>query len=368
MENKMKNKVLLVALSLLLLVGTVLLIALPDETISKSERRTLAQFPPLRAEDFFGGDWTSDFETYLLDQFPFRDAMRGVKAGAVFYLFFQSDNNGIYLSDGHVFKINYPLDEASVQRFTEKLNTLYEKHMQDANVYYAIIPDKVQYATVGEKHLRTPHEEILAKVQAGMNPEMQSINLYDTLTLSDYYFTDLHWKQECLQGVVNRLARDMNFTPAELKDMRTDSYAPFYGAYYGQAALPMQTDTIYYLTDEAIATAIVEDLEHPDVTEVYNIDRLGETDSYDVYLSGATPLITLKNTQMQNGRKLILFRDSYGSSVAPLLLSSYETVILVDLRYLSSNLLEDYVDFSGSDVDVLFLYGEQLVNSSALLK
>ena len=53
-------------------------------------------------------------------------------------------------------------------------------------------------------------------------------------------------------------------------------------------------------------------------------------------------------------KNLILFRDSYGSSLAPLLASGYRTITLVDLRYLSSDQLDQYIDFE--DQDVLFLY------------
>ncbi|MBQ7871482.1 MAG: hypothetical protein IJ357_05025, partial [Oscillospiraceae bacterium] len=65
-------------------------------------------------------------------------------------------------------------------------------------------------------------------------------------------------------------------------------------------------------------------------------------------------------------RHLILFRDSFGSSLAPLLLDSYGKITLVDLRYVSSALLDGLVDFT--DADVLFLYSTTLLNSGSILK
>ena len=65
-------------------------------------------------------------------------------------------------------------------------------------------------------------------------------------------------------------------------------------------------------------------------------------------------------------RELILFRDSYGSSLAPLLAESYAKITLIDIRYISSELLDDYVNFAGQDV--LFLYSTLTLNSSQSLK
>ena len=89
-------------------------------------------------------------------------------------------------------------------------------------------------------------------------------------------------------------------------------------------------------------------------------------DGYDTFLSGAQALLTVENPLAGTDRRLILFRDSFGSSLAPLLLDSYREITLVDLRYLSSSLLGDYVDFDGADV--LFLYSTSILNSAMLLK
>ena len=62
----------------------------------------------------------------------------------------------------------------------------------------------------------------------------------------------------------------------------------------------------------------------------------------------------------------ILFRDSFGSSLAPLLVQGYKTVTLVDIRYLASGLLGRFIDFHGQDV--LFLYSTSLCNRGMLLK
>ena len=66
-------------------------------------------------------------------------------------------------------------------------------------------------------------------------------------------------------------------------------------------------------------------------------------------------------------RELVIFRDSYGSSISPLFLEGYSKVTLIDLRYIAAKLLPDFVELNENQ-DVLFLYSTSLLNSGMLLK
>ena len=61
-----------------------------------------------------------------------------------------------------------------------------------------------------------------------------------------------------------------------------------------------------------------------------------------------------------------MFRDSFGSSMIPLLLKDYKTVTVVDIRYIAADYLDSFLDFHGQDV--LFLYSTLILNSSNTLK
>lgn len=92
----------------------------------------------------------------------------------------------------------------------------------------------------------------------------------------------------------------------------------------------------------------------------------GGIDSYDVYLSGASSVIKIYNDNSKTDRKLVLIRDSFGSSLAPLLVGNYSVITLVDFRYINFDLVNDLVDFDGADV--LILYSTLVVNDSGSLK
>ena len=60
-------------------------------------------------------------------------------------------------------------------------------------------------------------------------------------------------------------------------------------------------------------------------------------DPYDIYLGGATALIQIDNPSGPKGRELVIFRDSFGSSLAPLLIDSYSRITIIDMRYIASS-------------------------------
>ena len=95
----MKNKNMMYSLIVeVLFFGFTLLVWLkPADDFSATERRELKQFPELSWETISNGKFMSEFEKYTLDQFPFRDTFRSVKAFTHFYVFGQADNNDVYL-------------------------------------------------------------------------------------------------------------------------------------------------------------------------------------------------------------------------------------------------------------------------------
>ena len=106
--------------------------------------------------------------------------------------------------------------------------------------------------------------------------------------------------------------------------------------------------------------------ENGTITSVYDMTKLSSRDLYDVFLSGAVSVLEVENPAAKTDRELIVFRDSFGSSLVPLLVPGYKRVTLLDIRYVPTEYLGDYVQFGGQDV--LFLYSPLVLNNSAMLK
>lgn len=340
----------------------------PPAEESHTERRKLAQFPAFSEKKALDGSFMSDFESYTLDQFPARDAFRQYKSLFHYKVLNQSDNNGIYLVDGYASKLDYPLNTVSVDRAVEKFNDLYETYLEGtgSKIYLAVVPDKNYYLAGANGYPAMDYEALFSQMEAGM-PWAKNVPLTDCLDLDAYYRTDTHWRQEKLLIVAEKLCEAMEVAaPAEADFTGIRLTDAFYGVYYGQAALPMAGENLTILENALLENCTVDNYETGQSGPVYDRDKLTARDPYDVYLSGATPLLTIHNPAGLPGRELIIFRDSFGSSLAPLLVSDYETVTLVDTRYVYPAALAQLLDFHGQDV--LFLYSTLLLNSSASLR
>ncbi|MBR5782683.1 MAG: hypothetical protein IKY33_00485 [Clostridia bacterium] len=325
----------------------------PKAEYSDSERRVLAKFPELSWEQISSGAFANDFEEYATDRFPMRDAWRSLKAYARLGIFMQADNNDIFVSDGHISKLEYPIKYEMLDHAAEVLSSV-AKRYAEGEVYFAMIPDKNKVLA----KLSIDYEAVEAYMAQKMDLA-EVIHIGDMLSAEDYYYTDTHWRQEKIVDVAERLGEAMGTdvrTEYEQKTLDT----PFYGVYAGQSALRTKPEQIRYLTNDTIRSLTVEG------AEVYDMNKAQGKDPYEMFLSGNQPIIRMVNPNCPDGERLILIRDSFGSSIAPLLIEGFSEITLVDLRYIRSNMLTQYVDFEGAKV--LFLYSTLLLNNSLALK
>lgn len=338
----------------------------PTKDISDAERRKLAQMPELTLDSLLSGHFATDFESYTLDQFPLRDTFRQIKALTHYYGLGQKDKDGIYLQSGHAAQQVYPLNQPSLDHALGRFQGVYDSFLKESKVYFAVVPDKNCYLAAEADQPSLDYDGLFAKVRQE-TPWATFLDLRESLTLSDYYRTDTHWKQENLLPVAAQIAQAMgNPAPKGEDYTQVALERPFYGVYYGQAALPMAPDAITLLKSESLENCTVFDFETNQVGSIYDESKLTSRDLYDVYLSGARALLTIENPAGEPGKELLIFRDSFGSSLAPLLVGDYSKVTLIDLRYIAPRLLENFLDFHGQDV--LFLYSTLVLNESSGIK
>lgn len=367
MKNNTKNIAVTLILSLFFILSSFTVIIHEPSEISLGERRKLAQLPKITWSGIISGQDINDFEKYTLDQFPMRDFLRSIKAYFRFDVLKQKDNNDIYIIDDMVFKIEYPTREDSIENAAKKFNSIYNQYMKDKDIkaYYAIIPDKNYF--VAEEHGYPSLDYYrLVSIMNNNVKDMKYIDLFSSLKLSDYYATDTHWSQDKLGEVVKKISSEIGFNDRLSGEYRVNEFSPFYGVYYGQSALSMPADTIYYLTNDIIEACRVFNLETGKTTGVYVPEKLSGMDPYDVFLSGAAAFLEIENPNAGNDNELIVFRDSFGSSISPLFLEAYSKVTVVDIRYINSSLLGNFINFNKQDV--LFLYSTMVINNSSMLK
>ena len=361
----MKNKIITISFIIALFGMFLTNLITKDIDISISERRKLAKFPKVSIEKILNGNWTKDFENYTQDQFAGRYLFKKIKSYWSINVFKQKDNNKMFEKDGALYKMEYPLSESNVRKNAEKIKKVYDKYLNGQKVYFSIIPEKNYY--LKDEHLLMNYDKIEKIMENNLNNSkgtnnFEYINILNELNLEDYYKTDLHWRQENLLNVVGKISTSMGLDDVSNIGYEKENFGKFYGTYYGQVATKVNPDDMFILTNDTTKNSITYNFETQKEGNVY--DKKETNDKYDIFLSGATPLISITNPNAKTEKELLLFRDSFGSSLAPLLIENYKIITLIDLRYISSEILDKFIEFENQDV--LFLYSSLILNQNVL--
>ena len=378
MSDKIKD-IFVVATFFLFVFGFFILniMKTPDE-ISVSERRKLQQFPELTYDTVMAkteadGNFMRFFEKYTLDQFVWRDAFRELKAKVSFDIFKKKDNNNIYIVDGQVSKYWSSMNEALVKDAANKFNKIYNSKLKNKgmNVYYSLIPDKNYFIAEQNGYPVIDYNKFISIMKDNMNADIKYIDIFNDLTVDDYYATDIHWRQEKISKIVEKLANGMAVNvEAEYEEKTLE---PFYGVYYGQSALPIEGEKLVYLTNEILENCKVTGMDGTTgemyETQIYDEEDFKNVDPYDIFLEGAKPFFVIENEAATSDKELIIYRDSFGSSLIPLLVPGYKKITVVDLRYVANIMIDQLklIEYK-EGTDVLFLYSTEVLNNSSILK
>ena len=358
-----------------LLLGGLMVVNLltPNPEILINERRPPAVLPHLDLDAVISTRFMNGFEDYAADNFIFREYLRTVRAVTVFDIFRLGDKDGLYRNAVGAGKIE-PINEEAARAWATVMEQLHSDLAAQAtglSFYYAIIPDKSLYS---ERPLPGFDPTVIAALLEGRLNGVTAIDLTNALRASDYYKTDLHWDQAELgqrEGdVLDVLAKGLGCQGRLVRSFTTYDAGEFTGVFPGQLALPMQPDRLRYLSNSILDGVVVYYLD-PRIGgyiqgPVYDLEAGAGRDGYDLFLRGAQPVIVLENPAATTDKELYIFRDSYTSSLAPLLASAYARITLIDLRYIDYRILSEYVTFEANS-DVLFLYGSQILNNPTIL-
>lgn len=343
----------LIAIAVILLGLSIATLLLPDRDFSPNENRVLQQAPRLTADRVFSGKFTEEMEKYESDQIALRDVWMGTASWCQ-RLAGKQDIGGVYLGrDNYYFarltEADFP--QSQYEKNLRALDTFIETHDGvDCRVLLAPSPSTVLSELLpanAPMYDAAPRHEQLAQAVG----EDRVIDVRDALSALDqpYYRTDHHWTTEGAQaaygvwcGATGRTVREMPLTPA------TDS---FRGTLYSKVLLPDSAHDTISLAESVRVRSV--DCDGTVTDSLYDRGKLADKDQYAVFFGGNWARVTI-DTGVENGRKLLLVKDSFANAFVPFLVEDYETIIMLDLRYFSESVSE-LMDAEGI-TNVLVLY------------
>ena len=332
---------------------------LPDRSFSEQENRYLTQFKAPTVESVFGknGQFMTNFEKYVNDQFPLRDGWIGLKAWSE-RLAGKQENNDIYFAKDQtlISRVEDP-DMDQLAADMSYLDTL--AGTAGVPVYFGIIPTA---AAVWADKLpaNAPTADELSIIDqlyfsTGANTIDMASPLLQHKEEDIYYRTDHHWTSLGAYYGANAILEALGMEPLDLNDyQKTTVTEDFYGTLYSSSGVrwlpPDSIDT--YVSGEGITNTYYDNGKLTD-GPLYVDSYLSVKDKYSYFLGGVQGLRVLR-TQNTDAPKILMVRDSYTDSLAPFLTERFSEIHLFDLRYNKTS-LKDYI--AQNDIDsVLVLY------------
>ena len=388
MKTNLKNIVTSV-IFLVVIVGVFLGCLLHESKVySESERRPLESFPTYEStydsekdmnflltlnKDI--KDYINSFDKYTLDQFPARDLMRRIKSFVELNIFNKKDNGDMYVKDGYISEIDGKLDVESVNKANKVFNNIYNKYLvgKADKIILSVIPDKHYFMGESNGYPSYDYNELVSLLCNGLNENIEYVDIFSELELEDFYKTDTHWSQDKIVDVAKKLVTALGVADEysfeyDVNEVDMD----FYGIYAGKLGVKGEADIIRYLTSDTINNCKLYDYELSKYVDIYdfsknNYEQSNGFDPYNFFLSGAKKgIMTIENPSQDNGKELVVFRDSYGSSIAPLLVDGYSKVHFVDIR-VTTAVVANFVLNGFEGKDVMFLYSSMIINNSSEL-
>ncbi len=351
-------------------VFAVLLAALPKTSYSENEKRVLSNFPELTFETLTDGDFSSGIDTYTSDHFPFRDAFVGLNSYFELYTG-RNGASGVYkCKDGYLIaapeKPDLELTKRNVERFSEfaQQNGLSAKLMVVPTAGY--IMDDV----LPKNHEAYHDDEVFSAVKENLN-NLTLIDLRDVYKEQAkekqlYYKTDHHVTSEGAYLMYKSYCENSAIAPIE-EFGNKEVLQGFYGTNYSKSGLwgeKPDTLEIWHSSTGNTFSVIVDDVTSKNTYDsLYFMEHDKNMDKYPVFLNGNHAVVTVKNNEVKNGKKLLVIKDSFAHCFATFLCENYEQITMVDLRYYRQSVSE-LVSNEGLN-EMLVLYGtDNLVSST----
>lgn len=373
MEQKKEALCICVCFLFALGILTALSIFKQQKSFSDIENRYLQTRPEFTWKDFFNGTFGEDYENYIADQFPVRDAwvtlkVYGEKARGMM------DANGVFFgSDGYLFENDGFLlyEDPQAQKNTDDLNRFIDRYSgKMASMSVVFVPSSSAVLEQKLPALAPVYPQNLW-IENAFNPESHKnrennvhfINLYDSFSQYKndyiYYRTDHHWTTYGAYLAYTMWAEEMGFTPLKENDFKIETAAvDFYGTLYSKVHAFAKADTIeMYIPKEDLSQSLIIDGSEKNETSIYDYSKLNTRDKYGLFLGGNYGLEIVKtagDAPVVPGRKLLIIKDSFANCFVPFASLHFSETVVVDLRHMNMNLSSVIEKYGITDILVLY--------------
>lgn len=364
---KYKNSILILFFSVIILTGLINLFG-ADRDFSQQENRNLLIYPKVIEKSFKDGSFQKNLETYIQDQFIFRDKFISLKTSLEKF-FFKQETSGVYINNKDFLISKF--DKNSKETTDEKikaLNTFLKAH-PELKTTFMFVPNKneIYKDKLPFKNIEPSQKEYLDYLYENLDGRAKKIDLTKLFTdnKSRYLFfrNDHHWTQTGAFLAYTAFREATKITgeiqPYDIKVL-SDS---FFGTLTSKTGIESTADSLeVYIPREKKDFVVNIPSEKRKTASYYDTSKLSSKDKYLTFLGGNYPTVRISTTSPVD-KRLLIIKDSYANSFVPFLTDDFNEIIMVDLRYFNGNIHQLIKDYNITDL--LFLYNINTFNDDA---
>ena len=355
-----KGKIFFLIFITIWLVLIILNFVLPNKTFSEQENRYLARIPEFHFDDLVSGKYSEDLDTYINDHFAFRDFW--LKLNSFVQLSIgKTENNGVYIGkEGYLFeKFEYTdKEKENLKLATNAINNFALK--TQIPTYFLLAPNSI-YINQDKlpDHVEAIDQNAIINEVYAACTNVQTIDTVPILeanknTTQFYFKTDHHMTSEGAYLLYQAFCQTANIIPVQLSELTKETVSTdFLGTFDSKAQVAWQEPDKITVYKNAINTNVIGNYDGQAYNSIFNPEYLTKKDKYSYFLNGNHAKVVIK-TQVNNGKKLLVVKDSYSHIMAQFLCQDYEEIHFLDPRYYNLP-LSDYCSENEID-ETLFLY------------
>ena len=325
---------------------------------SRLENRQLARLEAPTLSAVADGSFTAGINSWFSDQFPGRDACIAVNTKTK-QLLGEREIKGVYMDgEKQLFLIPDTPDEAAMEKNLAAIDAFSEKN-EKIRSYFCLVPNAI-FVQADKLPANAPAPDQKAQIEEAYGKLANTATVDVLPALSErkddyiYYRSDHHWTGLGAEAAFYKIAEAMGID-APITDYEvcavTDEFSGTLSKKAGRYDVKDQIDIYLPETDEVYNVEYVG--EEKKTGSMYEKEALSSADPYTVFFGGNHGRVDIRTT-VQNGRKLLVFKDSYFNTLAQFMWPYFEKVVIVDPRY--------YYAYAGSIVrqegitDILYIY------------
>ncbi len=301
------------------------------------------EFPVPTAKTVFNGVWTAELEDFLAENIGFHDDLFRLKTETDM-LVGEKVIRGVYVTEDMLLeKLDADRNTAYITASAERLNAFVDS--SGVPVYLLLVPSasEIYESSLPANAAKSDQEADIRETYAQVVGKVRTLDAYNVLSsLADeyiYYRTDTHWTSYGAYCVYRSVIQKMGFSAVPyhryvISHMSTEFRGDLYERTLYEDVKSDVLDAYHYEGSSSITsvTAMYADGRAEfRGTSLHNPAALETEDMYQFYLGEPCDKLVIQ-TNLDNGKKLLVYKDGYGDCFIPFLIQHYSEICVVDLE------------------------------------